>query len=203
MERNDVLRLDRDPESGSPRLRVPPCLCVNLRREVAVTFRCATQRIAPWLWRARRPTPRVSREVARIEPTWSRRRCVELDEITGAIVDAGLRIHRRFGPGLLESLYEATLACELRQRGLRVERQRLIGFSYDGIEIEDAFRADLLVNDCVIVELKSLEHSAPVHAKQLLTYLRLKNLRLLKSRLWPKSGRQPKRFPWRKRRPIC
>jgi GxxExxY protein len=103
---------------------------------------------------------------------------VELDDITGAIVDASVRIHRRFGPGLLESLYEAILTRDLRQRGLRVERQRLITFSYDGIDIEDAFRADLIVDECVIVEVKSLEHVSPVHSKQLLTYLRLTNLRV-------------------------
>jgi GxxExxY protein len=103
---------------------------------------------------------------------------VELDDITGAIVDASVRIHRRFGPGLLESLYEAILTRDLQQRGLRVERQRLITFSYDGIDIEDAFRADLIVDECVIVEVKSLEHVSPVHSKQLLTYLRLTNLRV-------------------------
>ena len=103
---------------------------------------------------------------------------MELDDITGAIIDTSVWVHRKFGPGLLESLYEAVLTCELRRRGLRVERQRLISISYDGIEIEDAFRADLLVEECVIVELKSLEHGAPVHAKQLLTYLRLMNLRV-------------------------
>jgi GxxExxY protein len=103
---------------------------------------------------------------------------VELDDITGAIVDASVRIHRRFGPGLLESLYEAILTRDLRQRGLRVERQRLITFSYDGIDIEDAFRADPIVDECVIVEVKSLEHVSPVHSKQLLTYLRLTNLRV-------------------------
>jgi GxxExxY protein len=103
---------------------------------------------------------------------------VELDDITGAIVDAAVRIHRTLGPGLLESLYEGLLACELGRRGLRVERQRLISFSYDGIEIEDAFRADLLVELRVIVEVKSVERVAPVHTKQLLTYLRLTNLRV-------------------------
>ena len=103
---------------------------------------------------------------------------MELDAISGAIVDASVRIHRRFGPGLLESLYEAILACDLRRRGLRVQRQRLITFSYDGIDIENAFRADLLVEESVIVEVKSLEHVAPVHSKQLLTYLRLTNLRV-------------------------
>jgi GxxExxY protein len=103
---------------------------------------------------------------------------VELDEITGTIVDAAVRIHRTLGPGLLESLYESVLSCELRRHGLRADRQRLISFSYDGIDIEDAFRADLLVEERVIVEVKSVEHIAPVHTKQLLTYLRLKNLRV-------------------------
>ena len=103
---------------------------------------------------------------------------MELDDITGGIVDSAVRIHRTLGPGLLESLYECLLACELRRRGMRAERQRLIGFSYDGIDIEDAFRADLLVEQRVIVEVKSFEHLAPVHTKQLLTYLRLTNLRV-------------------------
>ncbi len=101
-----------------------------------------------------------------------------LDEITGVIIDSAVRIHRRLGPGLLESLYECLLACELRRRGLCAERQQLISFSYDGIDIEDAFRADLLVEQRVIIEVKSLEHLAPVHTKQLLTYLRLMDLRV-------------------------
>ncbi|MFL5618656.1 MAG: GxxExxY protein [Gemmatimonadaceae bacterium] len=103
---------------------------------------------------------------------------MELDDITGAIVDAAVGIHRNPGPGLLESLYEALLACELRRRGLQVERQRLIRVSYNGIDVEDAFRADLLVEKCVIIELKSVERVTPVYAKQLLTYLRLTNLRV-------------------------
>ena len=103
---------------------------------------------------------------------------MELDEITGTVLDAAVRIHRTLGPGLLESLYVAILACELRRRGLHTERQHLISFSYDGIDVEDAFRADLLVEGCVIVEVKSLERFAPVHKKQLLTYLRLTNLRV-------------------------
>ena len=103
---------------------------------------------------------------------------MELDEITGAIIDASLRIHRDPGPRLLESLYEALLARDLRRRGLHVDRQRLIQVSYDGIDIEDAFRADLLVEESVIVELKSVERLAPVHATQLLTYLRLTDLRV-------------------------
>jgi iron complex transport system substrate-binding protein len=108
----------------------------------------------------------------------ARRPTVELDAITGSIVDASVHIHPKFGSGLLESLSETVLASDLRQRGLRVARQRLITYSYDGIEIDDAFRADLLVEECVIVEVKSLEHVVPVHSKQLLTYLRLTNLRV-------------------------
>ena len=103
---------------------------------------------------------------------------MELDDITGAIVDAAVQLHRVPGPGLLESLYEALLACELGQRSLHVERQRLIMVSYNGVDLEDAFRADLLVDGRVIVEVKSLERFAPVHRKQLLTYLRLTNLRV-------------------------
>ena len=103
---------------------------------------------------------------------------MELDDITGAIVDAAVRIHRKLGPGLFESLYEALLAGEIARRGLRTERQRLISCSYNGVDVEDAFRADLLVDERVIVEVKSLERLAPVHAKQLLTYLRLTNLRV-------------------------
>ena len=103
---------------------------------------------------------------------------MELDDITGVTVDSAVRIHRTLGPGLLESLYESVLASELRRRGLHVERQCLITFSYDGIEIDDAFRADLIVAGCVIVEVKSQERLASVHAKQVLTYLRLTNLRV-------------------------
>ncbi len=103
---------------------------------------------------------------------------MELDDITGVILDASLRIHREIGPGLLESLYVGILAGELRRRGLRTERERLISFSYDGTVCEDAFRADLFVQEQVIVEVKSAERLAPVHQKQLLTYLRLTNLRV-------------------------
>ncbi|HEU4723348.1 MAG TPA: GxxExxY protein [Gemmatimonadaceae bacterium] len=103
---------------------------------------------------------------------------MELDDITGAIVDAAIHIHRTLGPGLLESVYEGLLACELGRRGFRADRQLLIRFSYDGIDIGDAFRADLVVEECVIVEVKAQERLAPVHARQVLTYLRLMNLRV-------------------------
>ena len=101
---------------------------------------------------------------------------MELDDITGAIVDAALKIHRELGPGLLESVYEAVLARALSKRGFEVERQKAIRFEYDGMVFEEGFRTDLIVAGRVIVELKSVEKLAPVHSKQVLTYLRLMNL---------------------------
>ena len=100
----------------------------------------------------------------------------ELDEITGAIVDASLKIHIDLGPGLLESVYEIVLAHALEKRGFRVERQKPFGFAYEEVVFDVGFRADLFVEDRVIVELKSVEKLAPVHGKQLLTYLRLMRL---------------------------
>ena len=100
----------------------------------------------------------------------------EIDEVSGMIVDAAFKIHSGLGPGLLESVYEAVLARELERRGLRVTRQVLVPIEYEGMRLDEGFRIDLLVEDVVIVELKSVEKSAPVHSKQLLTYLRLMNL---------------------------
>lgn len=99
-----------------------------------------------------------------------------LDEITGAIVDAALKIHIDLGPGLLESVYESVLARALEKRGFHVERQKVIRFEYDGMVFEEGFRADMLVEARVVVELKSVEKLAPVHSKQVLTYLRLMDL---------------------------
>jgi iron complex transport system substrate-binding protein len=99
-----------------------------------------------------------------------------LDDITGEIVDVSIRVHQDLGPGLLESVYEAILSKVLTRRGLLVERQKPICFEYDGISFDDGFRVDLLVEGRVVVELKSVEKVAPVHSKQLLTYLRLMNL---------------------------
>ena len=90
----------------------------------------------------------------------------ELDDITAAIVDAALKIHKGLGPGLLESVYEAVLAQELRRRGFEVERQKVICFEYDGLTFDEGFRADLIVESQVIVELKSAEKLVPVHSKQ-------------------------------------
>ena len=97
----------------------------------------------------------------------------ELDEVTGAIIDCSIRLHQSVGPGLLESVYEAILARDLMRRGWKVERQKLLRFEYEGMVFEEGLRLDLLVDDRVIVELKSVETIHPVHKKQLLTYLRL------------------------------
>lgn len=101
-----------------------------------------------------------------------------LNKITGIVIDEALRLHRNLGPGLLESVYEMILYRALEKRGLYVERQKLLSFEYDGILFEEAFRLDLLVERSVIVELKSTERCQPVHAKKVLTYLRLLNLRV-------------------------
>jgi GxxExxY protein len=100
------------------------------------------------------------------------------NEIARLIVDAAYQIHTSLGPGLLESVYETVLAYELGKRGLAVTRQAPIPVLYEGISFDEGFRADLLVQWKVIVELKSVEKVAPVHKKQLLTYLRLADKRL-------------------------
>ena len=100
------------------------------------------------------------------------------NEIATVIVAAALSVHRALGPGLLESVYEAALAFELRDRGLQVQRQVPIPVRYRNVIFDEGFRADLVVEAKVIVELKSVERGAPVHPKQLLTHLRLADLRL-------------------------
>lgn len=94
------------------------------------------------------------------------------------IVDAAYRVHITLGPGLLESVYEAALAYELEKRGLRVSRQQAIPVVYEEVRIQMGFHADLLVEDQAIVEIKAVETIAPVHKKQLLTYLKLADKRL-------------------------
>ena len=100
------------------------------------------------------------------------------NEIAKEIVDAAFQIHKRLGPGLLESVYEIVLAHELKKRGLKVKRQVPVAIVYDDIKFDEGFRADLIIKDKVIVELKSVENVVPVHKKQLLTYLRLADKRL-------------------------
>ena len=100
------------------------------------------------------------------------------NEIAAIVVDAALKIHRTLGPGLLESVYQATLSHELQKRGLRVAQQVALPVYYDSIKLNLGFRVDVLVADKVIIEIKSVESLAPVHRKQVETYLRLMDLRL-------------------------
>lgn len=100
------------------------------------------------------------------------------NEISKIIVNTCYNIHVKLGPGLLESVYEEILFHELKQQGLKVERQKSIPVFWDDIKMEIGFRADLIVENKVIIELKSVEAIAPVHPKQLLTYLRITGLKL-------------------------
>lgn len=101
-----------------------------------------------------------------------------LEALTSIVIDCGYHLHRDLGPGLLESAYEMILAKVIESRGLRIRRQVGIPIEYQGVVIDNAFKIDLLVEDMLLIELKSTERIAPVHAKQLLTYLRLMKLPL-------------------------
>ena len=100
------------------------------------------------------------------------------NQIAKEVVDAAVKIHTKLGLGLLESVYEAVLARELERRGLRVERQVPIPIEYEGLKFDEGFRADIIVEGKVILELKSVEQLAKVHYKQLSTYLKLADKRL-------------------------
>jgi GxxExxY protein len=102
----------------------------------------------------------------------------DLEKLARTVVDCGFRLHEMLGPGLLESVYEACLEQLLMERGLTVERQRPVPIRFKGILLQEGFRADLIVEGQLLIELKSTETHAPVHAKQVLTYLRLLDLRL-------------------------
>jgi GxxExxY protein len=102
----------------------------------------------------------------------------EEDRLASLVVNACIEIHRTLGPGLLESVYERILARKLEQLGCAVQRQVPLRVEYEGEVFDEGFRADLIVNDLLIVELKSIEAVLPVHKKQLLTYLRISNRRL-------------------------
>lgn len=97
----------------------------------------------------------------------------DLEELARVAIDCGFKLHKALGPGLLESVYEVILADSISQRGLRVERQVPISISYNGRVFYEGFRADVLVESRLLIELKSIERLSPVHGKQVLTYLRL------------------------------
>lgn len=101
---------------------------------------------------------------------------MDIEQLRSLIVDAGFKLHRDIGPGLLESAYETMLAAKFGALGLKVDRQMPISLKYDGVVMANAFRLDLLVDDRVVIEIKSTEATLPVHAKQVVTYLRLMGL---------------------------
>jgi GxxExxY protein len=100
------------------------------------------------------------------------------NEVAAQIVDAAYKIHLALGPGLFESVYERVLVYELRKRGFQVLNQHPVAIEYETFHVDEAFKADLIVESLVMVELKSIEAIAPIHKKQLLTYLRLSGMRL-------------------------
>jgi GxxExxY protein len=103
---------------------------------------------------------------------------VDINEITGSVVDAAMKVHTALGPGLLESVYEKCLKHELTKRGFRVETQVWLRVIYDGIEIEGGYKIDLLVEGQVVVELKVVEQLLDIHKAQLLSYLKLSDKRV-------------------------
>jgi GxxExxY protein len=100
-------------------------------------------------------------------------RVKDIDLITGDVLDAAIRLHRDLGPGLLESVYETVLAAQLARMGYSVVRQHPVDIEYDGLRFEAAFRIDILIDERLLIEIKSVDQLHASHAKQLLTYLRL------------------------------
>lgn len=117
----------------------------------------------------------MSEDRAGLTAGWKRAEAamMHVEELAAIAVDCGLNIHKELGPGLLESVYEAVLGASLVRRGLAVERQKPIFIEFDGMELGEGFRADLMVEGQLIIEIKSADRLAPVHGRQLLTYLRL------------------------------
>ena len=100
------------------------------------------------------------------------------EEVSAIVVDAAFHLHQDVGPGLLEGVYEVMLARILEDRGLQVQRQKVVAIEYKGMRFDEGFRVDLLVQGCLVVELKSVQSLSPVHSKQVLTYLRMLDLSL-------------------------
>ncbi len=103
---------------------------------------------------------------------------MELNQISGKIIECAIKVHRALGPGMLESAYEACLFYELHKAGLKVEKQVTLPIVYDGTKIDAGYRIDLFVEDEVIIELKAVEKLHPIHKAQLLSYLKLSNKKL-------------------------
>jgi len=103
---------------------------------------------------------------------------MDIEEVARTIVDAAVKVHRALGPGLLESAYQKCLAYELNKRNLHVDCEVTLPVHYDGIEIDVGYRADMIVENCILVENKTADQLAPIHEAQLLTYLKLGDYRL-------------------------
>lgn len=103
---------------------------------------------------------------------------MDIEQIATVIVDAAIKVHRTLGPGLLESAYQHCLAYELRKRGLQVKCELVLPVVYDGQQIDAGYRIDMLVEDCIIIENKTVDQLLPIHEAQLLTYLKLRDCRL-------------------------
>jgi GxxExxY protein len=103
---------------------------------------------------------------------------MEMNDLTGKIIGCAMKVHSALGPGLLESAYEACLEFELKRSGFRVERQKELPVIYGGVKVDCGYRIDLLVEECVILELKAIESLAPIHEAQLLSYLKLSGMQV-------------------------
>ena len=103
---------------------------------------------------------------------------MEINDLTGQIIGAAIEVHKALGPGLLESVYEECLCHEFGLRQIRYKRQQALPVTYKGVRLDCGYRIDLLVEDLVILELKSVEHTEPIHDAQLLTYLKLTGFKL-------------------------
>lgn len=101
-----------------------------------------------------------------------------INDVSGSIVDAAYNVHKYLGPGLLESVYEICLAYELRERGHVVKTEVAVPVIYKGIKLESSLRLDMLIDNCVIIEVKAIEKLIPIHEAQVLTYLKLINKRV-------------------------
>ena len=102
----------------------------------------------------------------------------DLEDLAAALVDSAFKVHRTLGPGLLESVYESCVCIELTRRGISYERQAPMPLVYEGVNVDGGFRLDLLVEKSVVMEIKAVEKLMPIHQSQVLTYLKLANLRL-------------------------
>src|SRR5687768_7173193 len=128
--------------------------------------------------RLSRPSGRVELLSQRAKSITTEAPSAQRDPLTGRIIGAAIEVHRQLGPGLLESAYRACLCWELRNSGMTLARERAVPVVYKGVRVDVGYRADLIVNERVLVELKCVERLAPIHTTQVVTYLRLSGLHI-------------------------